>query len=74
MLQEIAAASAAFLALTKMQSMPARAEMAAIRKYFNLTSINFILPPCGRSLVLQAVAPAALSSRKRKYSAFRMDM
>jgi hypothetical protein len=50
---EIGAASAVFLALTKMQTIPAKAEMAAIRKYFNLTSRYFILTSLRRSPVVQ---------------------
>jgi hypothetical protein len=57
-----------------MQAMPARAEMAAIRKYFNLTSIYFILTSMRAVAYPASCRPAALSSRERKYSFFRMDM
>ena len=66
---KIAAASAVFLALTNMQAMTAKAAMAAIRRYFNLTSrYFFILTSCWRSLALQALVFAALSSSNPNYS------
>jgi hypothetical protein len=50
----IAAASAVFLALAKRKAMPARIEMAAIRKYFGLILKYFIL-----GSILAVASPAS---------------